>query len=272
MSAQLGTELMPHTRMKSFTLKQQRFAASLFTLKPYIRGIASGRQEQPVESRSSKVLTYMLIVITLFALFGSALLARRNLRLGRGDRRGAMRLAIVFFVVRMLFWAFASHHNGLPDIEFALILFHLAFAVFLSVFLWLLYVALEPFVRKKWPAWIISWSRLLAGDFRDPLVGRDLLIGTVIGASLIVVTGIARIAPNWIGKATPVTLTPATVILDTHQFFSRFASQLSAGLFLAFVCVFLLLVFVALFRSEMLSLVTLGILMTVMETLITNQA
>jgi hypothetical protein len=40
------------------------------------------------ESRSSKVLTYMLIVISLFALFGSALLARRNLRLGRGDRRG----------------------------------------------------------------------------------------------------------------------------------------------------------------------------------------
>ena len=66
-----------------------------------------GRQEQPGESRSSKVLTYMLIVISLFALFGSALLARRNLRLGRGDRRGAMRLAIVFFVVRMLFWAFA---------------------------------------------------------------------------------------------------------------------------------------------------------------------
>ena len=80
-----------------------------------------GRQEQQGESRGSKVLTYMLIVISLFALFGSALLARRNLRLGRGDRRGAMRLAIVFFVVRMLYWAFASHHNGLADLEFALV-------------------------------------------------------------------------------------------------------------------------------------------------------
>jgi hypothetical protein len=231
-----------------------------------------GRQEQPVESRSSKVLTYMLIVISLFALFGSALLARRNLRLGRGDRRGAIRLAAVFFVVRMLYWAFAAHHNGLADLEFALVLFHLAFSVFLAVFLWLLYVALEPSVRKKWPAWIISWSRLLAGDFRDPLVGRDLLIGTVIGASLIVVSGIARIAPNWIGKATPVTTTPATIILDTHQFFGRFASQLSAGLLLAFICVFLLLVFVAVLRSEMLSLIALGILITVMVSLITNSS
>ena len=229
-----------------------------------------GREEQPSESRSSKILTYMLIVITLFALFGSALLARRNLRLGRGDRRGAMRLAIVFFFVRMLFWAFAAHHNGLADREFTLILFHLAFAVFLAAFLWLLYVALEPFIRKKWPAWIISWSRLLAGDYRNPLVGRDLLIGTVIGAALIVITGLGRIAPNWIGKATPAMLTPATVILDTHQFFSRFASQLSAGLFLAFICLFLLLVFVAVLRSEVLSMITLGILISVMGTLITD--
>jgi len=183
-----------------------------------------------------------------------------------------MRLAIVFFVVRMLYWAFSSHHNGLPDIEFALVLFHLAFSVFLAVFLWLLYVALEPFIRKKWPTLIISWSRLLAGDFRDPLVGRDLLIGTVIGASLIVVLGISRIAPNWIGKATPVNDTPGTAILDTHQFFSSFASQLSAGLFLAFICVFLLLVFVALLRSEMASLIILGILITVMGSLITNSS
>jgi serine/threonine-protein kinase len=135
-----------------------------------------GRQEAPTESWTSKVLTYMLIVIFLFALFGSALLARRNLRLGRGDRRGAMRLAIFFFVVRMLYWAFDSHHNGLADIEFRLITFHLAFSVFLAGFLWLLYVALEPFVRKKWPAWIISWSRLLGGDFRDTLVGSYVLI------------------------------------------------------------------------------------------------
>jgi hypothetical protein len=178
----------------------------------------------------------------------------------------------VFFVVRMLVWAFSAHHNGLADREFALFMLHLVFAVFLAAFLWLLYVALEPFVRKKWPGWIISWSRLLAGDYRDPLVGRDLLIGTVIGASLIVISGVGRIAPNWIGKATPVALTPATVILDTHLFFSRFASQLSAGLFLAFICVFLLLVFVAVLRSEMLSLITLGILITVMGSLISTSS
>jgi len=233
---------------------------------------ALGRQDEQVESRSSKVLTYMLIVISLFALFGSTLLARRNLRLGRGDRRGAMRLAIVFFVVRILYWAFGAHHNGFADPEFSLLLFHLAFGLFSAAFLWLLYVALEPFLRKKWPAWIISWSRLLAGDFRDPLVGRDLLLGTAIGASLIVVAIISRIAPNWIGRATPVMLNPASVSLDTHQFFGHFASQLTAGLFLGFICVFLLLAFVEVLRSEVLSLITLGILLTVMGSLITNSS
>ena len=66
-------------------------------------------------------------------------------------------------------------------------------------------------------------------SIRDPLVGRDLLIGTVIGASLIVVSSLSRIAPNWIGKATPVTLTPGyghtryTSVLQSLSFpaFSR---------------------------------------------------
>ena len=31
---------------------------------------------------------------------------------------------------------------------------------------------------------IVSWSRLLAGDFRDPLVGRDVLLGCFTGALL----------------------------------------------------------------------------------------
>ena len=230
----------------------------------------SVRQVEVSEPTRNKVFTFMLIVICLLALFGSALLARRNLRLGRGDTRGAWRVAIVFLIVRMLMWAFAEHHNGLAGREFTLFIIHLALAVFLASFLWVLYVALEPFIRKKWPGWIISWSRLLAGDYRDPLVGRDLLIGSVAGASLIVLAVVGRIAPNWIGQATPPTVTPATAVLDLGLFFRRFAEQLSAGLFLAFICVFLLLLFVSVLRSEIVSLITLGILFTIMSMLISD--
>jgi hypothetical protein len=43
------------------------------------------------------------------------------------------------------------------------------------------YLGLEPYVRRRWPTMLISWSRLLAGKFRDPLVGRDVLFGILIG-------------------------------------------------------------------------------------------
>jgi hypothetical protein len=44
-----------------------------------------------------------------------------------------------------------------------------------------LYLALEPYVRRRWPTSLITWSRVLAGKFTDPLVGRDLLIGIIFG-------------------------------------------------------------------------------------------
>ena len=39
-------------------------------------------------------------------------------------------------------------------------------------------------MRRRWPATLVSWSRLLAGGLRDPLVGRDVLAGCLIGAVL----------------------------------------------------------------------------------------
>jgi hypothetical protein len=50
-------------------------------------------------------------------------------------------------------------------------------ALFWAGFAWALYIALEPYVRRRWPVVLISWNRLLSGKLRDPLVGRDLLIG-----------------------------------------------------------------------------------------------
>jgi serine/threonine-protein kinase len=51
-------------------------------------------------------------------------------------------------------------------------------------------VALEPFVRRRWPHAIISWSRLLTGELRDPLVGRDLLWGVLLGVLWSVIVGV----------------------------------------------------------------------------------
>jgi hypothetical protein len=61
----------------------------------------------------------------------------------------------------------------------------------------LLYVALEPFVRRVSPERLVSWTRLLAGDVRDPMVARDVLVGVAIafaslGLALLPMTLVAR--------------------------------------------------------------------------------
>jgi serine/threonine-protein kinase len=42
--------------------------------------------------------------------------------------------------------------------------------------------AIEPYARRLWPQFLVSWVRVLEGRFRDPLVGRDLMIGCAAGA------------------------------------------------------------------------------------------
>jgi hypothetical protein len=42
-------------------------------------------------------------------------------------------------------------------------------------------------VRSKWPQTIVSWTRLLSGNLRDPLVGRDILFGTLLGLAWVLV-------------------------------------------------------------------------------------
>jgi hypothetical protein len=56
---------------------------------------------------------------------------------------------------------------------------------------WAVYLAIEPYIRRHWPQAIISWSRLLAGRLRDPLVGRDLLLGVLLGLAWLVIVEVS---------------------------------------------------------------------------------
>jgi hypothetical protein len=110
-------------------------------------------------------------------------LAWRNLRLGRGDRQGALRLAGFTFVIAMLSWALRTH--GVTSADFSMWIHAFGEALWSGAQLWLAYVALEPFVRRRWPRILVSWTRIVAGRWRDPLVGRDILIGTLGGLAYV---------------------------------------------------------------------------------------
>ena len=49
-------------------------------------------------------------------------------------------------------------------------------SLFQALGLILAYLSLEPLLRRLWPTLLVSWSRLVQGRWRDPLIGRDLLI------------------------------------------------------------------------------------------------
>jgi len=139
-------------------------------------------------------------LVVLSVLFSAAFLARRNYRLGRGDREGAVRLAYVMFAFEIALWLCRSHL--VPGLEtFLLFLLALSTGLLVSGITWLLYLAVEPWVRRNWPQTIISWSRLLAGQMRDPLVGRDLLFGVILGIVWILTFQISFIPMMRMGAA-----------------------------------------------------------------------
>ena len=58
---------------------------------------------------------------------------------------------------------------------------YIAWALYRVGLVYVFYLALEPYARRLWPHMLVSWVRLMGGRFRDPLVGRDLLIGALYG-------------------------------------------------------------------------------------------
>jgi hypothetical protein len=121
------------------------------------------------------------VTVLLSLLFGALVLDRRNMRLGRGDRRGAFRLAAFLMVLSMLAWLLGAHHVADLGGEFGMFGEALAFSLFFAAFVWLIYMALEPFARRRWPDLLISWTRVLSARLRDPLV--DILAGILAGSA-----------------------------------------------------------------------------------------
>ena len=133
-----------------------------------------------------KARQIVFIVIFLFLLAAAGLLARLNYRRGKGDRQGSFRIALVVFVLQMLLWVCYEHF--VPAVgTVGMLILAVSSSLFMAAMVWTLYMALEPYVRKFWPQTIISWSRILTGKIRDPLVGRDVLFGVLLGLTWIVI-------------------------------------------------------------------------------------
>ena len=147
------------------------------------------RMIPPPVNRATQIVATIASVVVLPAVFiGGLLLARANVRRGRGDRRGAIRLGGIAFVLNMGQWLLGASHFADVAAEQSRFGVALAGALMSGALYALLYLAIEPHVRRLWPHLLVTWSRLVSGRVRDPLFGRDLLIGALIGVAMSVIT------------------------------------------------------------------------------------
>ncbi|HYL62023.1 MAG TPA: protein kinase [Candidatus Methylomirabilis sp.] len=169
------------------------------------------RDAPDTRTRAEDAGVIMVCLVFFLILIGGALVARWNLKQGRADQKGAARLCAFVFLATLAFWALQAHH--VADIyELSIFLIAIAWALLLAFFVLIPYVALEPFVRRREPHILISWTRLLAGGFRDPLVGRDLLVGVVYGIAIFLFNRSDNILLPLFGKLPPA---PGGVSTDT---------------------------------------------------------
>jgi hypothetical protein len=137
-------------------------------------------------SKGENTGSIIALIATLITIAAGVLFAIRNLSRGRGDRQNAWRLACIAFAIGIATFLFCVHFIASLNMLLFLIL-AISTSLFIAGTLWVLYIALEPYVRRHWPQTIISWTRLMSGRIRDPLVGRDLVFGTLMGISWILV-------------------------------------------------------------------------------------
>jgi serine/threonine-protein kinase len=156
-------------------------------------GTGSWSANQPAQT--------VLALTWMGTLIAAGLLARRNLRMGRGDRRGAQRVAACVLAIGFVDSIIGRHWVVDAPWLWAVISSRQGTALFNAALVWLLYLGLEPSARRHWPQLLIGWTRLLEGRWRDPLVGQGLLAGVLLGTLLPIVATLPELSGRFFGLA-----------------------------------------------------------------------
>jgi len=126
----------------------------------------------------------LTMIFNVIPLLGGLLLAIRNFRAGRVDMRGALVVAVVTAIFYLLSYLFLVN---LGELGLQYLVLNVTggapfgHALVHGVLLGLAYLAIEPYIRRLWPRVLVSWARLVSGRVRDPILGRDVLIGSLVG-------------------------------------------------------------------------------------------
>jgi hypothetical protein len=151
--------------------------------------------------RLARQLSALAVGVLLMGAAG--FMARRNIVLGRGDRKGAFRVALVLFVLGVASWILGAHHVADSNAQMNLLARGGGLVLLQSTLVWLFYLAVEPYARRLRPWTLVSWTRLLGGGLSDPVVGRDTLVGLAWAVAFVLLVPLSRLLPTWLGQAGP---------------------------------------------------------------------
>jgi serine/threonine protein kinase len=193
------------------------------------------------------------------SLLTAIFLARRNLRRSRGDRKGALRLALIIVGLTFCMRVFRVDHVWDMGDEMPLLGQLLGEALLSGAIVAVMYLAIEPYFRRRWPRLLIGWTRLLAGGFRDPMVGRDVLIGAFAGSACAIASKIAYLV-------LPPFRTSFTALTDLRHLAFLLAESLQMAIAVSLLGAFLFLVLRIVCRSSIAATILLIPALTVLMT------
>jgi hypothetical protein len=119
--------------------------------------------------------------ILMLAVAAACPVAYLNWKRGRIDVSGAVRVVGLHAVASLVGWVLISSHSASLHVERVLLMDMFGVTTFWGLLLLVVYLAVEPYMRRRWPERLSSWNRALSGRLRDPLVGRDVLVGVLAG-------------------------------------------------------------------------------------------
>lgn len=212
------------------------------------------RQEETVWSARRRAAAVIIISVLLSVIIAALFLARRNLRQGRSDTKGTFKISLFVFLMALAASLLSADH--IPDLTKEIpLLFKMAGSSLLgAVTIGLIYLALEPYVRQRWPSLIISWNRLLVGDWRDPLVGRDILVGGMLGLGHTAAIYITTLLPIWTeGRAMPNSGLNISYLESVRHLWATFLVNLPFAVFASFFFLLLLVLLVIVLRKQWLA-------------------
>ena len=214
-----------------------------------------------IRTHTISVATWVVGGFVMFVL--AATFARKNLKLGRGDRKGAFSLAFFYLIVNTCGRLLTRHHVTDLSSETDVLTNLVQISLFLAALLWVYYVALEPYVRRRWPEYLISWTRFLSGQLRNPMVGRDLMVGCLFGILLALCGEVVNALPAWFNLAGQTPIDGDKLSMSAvPQCAGYFVLNIVGGIYSGLTIIFALFVLRSRFKNYWAALTILGLLIT----------